>query len=293
MSPPNPREVFVVDTNRVVTPPGGDPGNSLVPVTSGGQRGGQRIQGGSLVRATPLTGPRTDPGFFRKLITRLNPLRQQIRYALGSTGVRAALALDVAATANLGNPFLFADRRETWKEMSGRLEGTRTDVWRSYFTQIAPHWSGAANGVLEGHIRFNVNGLYNELGKISDQSSSTMQNLYKEVLEYDLSVFGFYASTAAVVKPLLAASTHPVGRTTLIGVGLAFASTLGNLVKQYADVYNVYTGDLNQLELQLNTLRATYYNGGDLGRGPRDLDLSPSIEAPGNPGQYWKPVPQA
>ncbi|MGW4790810.1 hypothetical protein ACWEPC_00150, partial [Nonomuraea sp. NPDC004297] len=32
---------------------------------------------------------------------------------------------------NLGNPALFHDRREIWKEMSGTLEGNRSDLWRA------------------------------------------------------------------------------------------------------------------------------------------------------------------
>ncbi|HLU70646.1 MAG TPA: hypothetical protein VKZ82_00575, partial [Nonomuraea sp.] len=67
----------------------------------------------------PPAVTRTDPGFFKRLVTQLNPLRQTTRGAMLLSGLGvAALAMDVAATANLGNPFLFYDRRETWKEMS-------------------------------------------------------------------------------------------------------------------------------------------------------------------------------
>src|SRR5690606_36643609 len=193
-----------------------------------------------VVRVTPV-GVRTDPGFFRRLITNLNPLRQQTRTAMAMSGLGMfALAMDVAATLNLGNPFLFYDRRETWKELSGGLKGARSDVWYGFFGQdgtgeggMSSHWTGEARSALASYIRFNLTGLYDELGKVSDQSSTTMQKLYKEVLEYDLSVFAFYASSAPVLRAVARLSAHPVGRAALITAATTVATILGNLVKQY------------------------------------------------------------
>ncbi|MET9067301.1 hypothetical protein [Streptosporangium sandarakinum] len=237
---------------------------------------------------TAVPQPRTDPGFYRRLIAELNPLRQTTRSAMAISGLGlAALAIDVVATLNLGNPFLFYDRREQWKDMSGLLEGHRTNLWRSFFDDIAPNWSGRAVETLQQYIRFNVNGLYSQLGKISDEMSGVMHGQYKEVLEYDLSVFGLYATSAPMLRTVATMSAHPVGRVALMTqVGL-FMSAAGNLVKQFADVYNSYESDLNKLELKLNDLRGAFYESGDPALGARDLHLTPRIEDPARLGTYW------
>ena len=242
----------------------------------------------------PPAGTRTDPGFFRRLITRLNPLRQTTRSAMALSGLGlAALALDVAATANLGNPFLFYDRRETWKEMSGALEGGRSNLWRGYFDKVAPHWKGQAVEILQRHIRFNVNSLFGRLGDVSDEMSGAMHNQYKEVLEYDLSVFGLYATSAPILRTLASMSAHPVARVALMTQVGVFTTALSNLVKQFADVYNSYEGDLNKLELKLNDLKGAFHESGDPRRGPRDLRLPSTFDDPRRVGDMWTPAAEA
>ncbi|MEU6738049.1 hypothetical protein [Streptosporangium sandarakinum] len=238
--------------------------------------------------STAVPRPRTDPGFYRRLIAELNPLRQTTRSAMAISGLGlAALAIDVVATLNLGNPFLFYDRREQWKDMSGLLEGHRINLWRSFFDDIAPNWSGRAVETLQQYIRFNVNGLYSQLGKISDEMSGVMHGQYKEVLEYDLSVFGLYATSAPMLRTVATMSAHPVGRVALMTqVGL-FMSAAGNLVKQFADVYNSYESDLNKLELKLNDLKGAFYESGDPALGARDLHLTSKIEDPARVSDYW------
>ncbi|MEV4104970.1 hypothetical protein AB0J42_32420 [Nonomuraea sp. NPDC049649] len=242
----------------------------------------------------PPAVTRTDPGFFKRLVTQLNPLRQTTRGAMLLSGLGvAALAMDVAATANLGNPFLFYDRRETWKEMSGSLEGGKWNVWRGYFDDVAPNWKGQASSMLNQYVRFNVTGLFDQLGKVGDEMSGAMHNQFKEVLEYDLSVLGLYAGSAPILRALAAMSAHPVGRVALMTQVGVFTTALGNLVKQFADVYNSYEGDLNKLELKLNDLRGAFYRSGDPDLGPRDLGLSSTIEDPGRTGDLWVPAPEA
>ncbi|WP_113700929.1 hypothetical protein [Nonomuraea lactucae] len=272
--------------------PSGEPPKLVVPGQTA-PPASQRLyltNAGGTVQRTATIAPvaRTDPGFYKRLIAELNPLRQTTRAAMAMSGIGlAALALDVAATLNLGNPFLFYDRRERWKEMAGLLEGNRSDLWRSYFDDIAPHWKGQAVEMLQQYVRFNVNGLYSQLGKVSGEMSGAMQNQYKEVLEYDLSVFGLYATSAPVLRAVAAMSAHPVGRVALMTqVGL-FMSAVGNLVKQFADVYNSYEADINKLELKLNDLRGAFYQAGDPAKGARDLGLSPTIEDPSRLDQYW------
>lgn len=243
------------------------------------------------VTVQPAPTPRTDPGFYRRLISSMNPLRQTTRASMAMSGLGiAAIALDVAATLNLGNPFLFYGRREQWKEMAGLLEGNRSDLWRSYFDDISPNWKGHAVEMLQQYIRFNVNGLYSQLGKISGEMSGTMHAQYKEVLEYDLSVFGLYATSAPILRTLAGMSLHPVGRVALMTQVGVFMSAAGNLIKQFADVYYSYEGDLNKLELKLNDLRGAFYRSGNPAMGPRDLNISPSIGDAAHVADNWIPA---
>ncbi|MDP9849388.1 hypothetical protein [Streptosporangium lutulentum] len=243
-------------------------------------------------RPTGKVGTRTDPGGFKQLIEGINKSSTPIRTGLAVSGLGVVgLALLAAAVMNAGNPFLFADRRDTWKELAGLLEGNRSDVWRSYFDDISPNWQGAAPTVLQQYIRFNVNGLYSQLGKISDEMSGTMQGQYKEVIEYDLSLLGLLATSKPMFEVLTKMSTHPAGRLALMAQAGAFLGALANLIKQFSDVYSSYEGDLNKLELKLNDLKGAFYQSGDPGRGPRDLNLNSPIDDPAHINDNWKPAP--
>jgi len=246
---------------------------------------------GSADTAAASAATRTDPGFFRSLVKALNPLRQQTRTASAMSGLGiAALALDVAATLNLGNPFLFYDRREVWKEMGGRLESGRSDIWFSYFQDVSPNWKGQAADLLGRRVRFNTTVLYEKLHGVTGEMSGAMHSQFKEVLEYDLSVFGLYAASAPVLRTLAAMSAHPAGRVALISQAGVFVSALGNLVKQFADIYMAYESDLNKMEQKLNDVRAAFYHQGDPARGRRDLTLTPAVAERANIHDYWQPA---
>ncbi|PZG17900.1 hypothetical protein [Nonomuraea aridisoli] len=279
------------------TPPN-QPPKLLVPGRPTVPQGAQQLYvtnaGGTVTKTIPVppaAATRTDPGFFKRLVGQLNPLRQTTRAATVMSGLGVAtLALDVAATVNLGNPFLFYDRRETWKEMSGSLEGNRSNLWRDYFDNIAPNWKGHAAEMLQQYVRFNVNGLFSQLGKVSDEMSGAMHSQYKEVLEYDLSVFGLYAGSAPILRTLAGMSANPVARAVLMTQVGVFTTALGNLVKQFADIYNSYEGDLNKLELKLNDLRGAFYSSGDPAQGARQLNLSPTIADAKTVKNMWIPA---
>jgi hypothetical protein len=268
--------------------PSNQPAKLIVPGQSTTAAGTQQLHlantSGAVTRTVQVppaaaAATRADNGFFKRLMTELAPRRGMARTAMVMSGLgTAALALDVAATLNLGNPFLFYDRRETWKEMSGSLEGNRSDMWRGYFDNVAPNWKGHAVQMLQQHIRFNVNGLFSQLGKISDEMSGSMHTQFKEVAEYDLSVLGLYASQAPILRTLANLSAHPVGRAALMTQVGFFMGGLGNLLKQFADIYVTNEGELNKLELKLNDLRGAFYQSGDPAKGPRDLNLSGDIE---------------
>ncbi|GAA1693655.1 hypothetical protein AB0C27_23835 [Nonomuraea sp. NPDC048882] len=265
--------------------PSNQPPKLVVPGQNTPPAGTQQLhianRSGNIARTVQVTpaGARPDPGFYRRLIGQLNIARQPTRQAMVLSGLGvAALALDVAATLNVGNPFLFSSRRDTWKEMSGSLEGNRSNMWRGYFDDIAPNWKGDAAEMLQQYVRFNVNGLFSQLGKVSDDMSGAMQTQFKEVAEYDLSVLGLYAGSAPVFRALAGMSAHPVGRAALLSYLGIWAGALGNLLKQFADIYVTNEGELNKLELRLNDLLGAFYNSGKPEQGARELNISPQIQ---------------
>ncbi|WP_432930041.1 hypothetical protein ACQPZZ_07135 [Microbispora sp. CA-135349] len=283
------------------TPPS-EPGKLFVPgqPTSGPKELYITDSSGNVRRTVPVApadaapasvATRTDPGFFKNLVKGLNPLRQQTRSAMAMSGLGiAALALDVAATLNLGNPFLYYDRREHWKEMGGRLESGRSDIWFSYFQDVGPNWQGHAADLLGRRVRFNTTVLYEKLHGVTGEMSGAMHSQFKEVLEYDLSVFGLYAASAPILRTLAAMSAHPAGRVALISQAGVFVSALGNLVKQFADISMASEGDLNKVEQKLNDLRAAFFEQGDPARGRRDLTLTPDVADRAHVLGYWQPA---
>ncbi|GLW05017.1 hypothetical protein Misp01_01470 [Microtetraspora sp. NBRC 13810] len=291
----------VWQNGRPVPPPpggwtGGPPGNAGGPGggSPGGQVGNPRVAGGAPGRAAPPPpGARPDPGFFKQFFQALNGPRMQIRGALGLSGMAVVLALDVLATLNVGNPWLFIARRDTWKELSGAVAGNSNDVWMTWFNDVNPHWTGHAAQQTGYHVRFVQDKLFPQLSSVARDMSDTMNHLRKEVVDYDLWIFTVYAATAPILSALAKMRAHPMGMAAFIAEAGAFGGFVGKLIKEFADVYNAYEGDLNKLEMKLYELRASFYRGGDPARGPRNLDLDPELAERSTIRDYWVPAPNA
>ncbi|WP_431898389.1 hypothetical protein [Nonomuraea sp. bgisy101] len=189
--------------------------------------------------------------------------------------------------ANVGNPALFLLRRDAWKEQHGHIKGAAWDVWLSYFHQISPNWKGHAVETFQQYLRFNLIGMFDQLGNISKDMSSTMHSQYKEVMEYDLAAFGLLIRNKKIFAGLAALAHLPLTKVALYTQSGLFLTAAGNLVKQFYDIYLSYDGTLNDLELKMNDLRGVFYEAGRRALGPRDeLHLSPHV---GNPA-YWTPI---
>jgi hypothetical protein len=241
---------------------------------------------GKLMR-TVAFGHRTDPGFFKNVVAQVRSHNHPIRLGLTMSGLGVAGgALVVASVLNLGNPFLFYDRRETWKELHGNLKGAAWDVWITYFSEISGNWKGHAVETLQQYLRFKLIGMFDQLGSIAKDMTGTMHSQYKEVLEYDLSAAALWATAAPIFKALIQMSSHPVGRVALMTQAGVFLTAAGNLLKQFADVYNKYESELKDLELKLHELRGIFYNMGNPDMGARNLHVHPDIQKI----HHWQPA---
>ncbi|MFI6389943.1 hypothetical protein [Nonomuraea sp. NPDC050540] len=244
---------------------------------------------GKILR-TVSVGQRSDPGFFKNLVTQVRNHDQPIRLGLAMSGAGAAGgALVVATVLNLGNPFLYRDRRETWKELHGTLKGSAWDVWITYFSEISGNWTGHAVETFQQYLRFKLIGMFDQLGSLAKDMTEAMNSQYKEVHEYDASVGALWATSAPVFKALMAMSGHPVGRVALMTQTGLFLTAAGTLLKQFADVYNTHESTLMDLELKLHEVRGIFYNAGRPGMGARDLSVHPDIEDP----RHWRPASEA
>ncbi|WP_228639456.1 hypothetical protein [Microtetraspora sp. AC03309] len=231
---------------------------------------------------------RTDPGFFKNVVTRIRTHNQPIRAGLVVAGFGlGGTALLSAAVLNLGNPALFVFRRDDWKEMLSHLKGSAWDVWLSYFSDVAPQWKGHAVETFQQYLRFKLIGMFDQLGAITKDMSGTMHGQYKEVLEYDMSLVAMWAAASPVFKMLLPASNTPLGRVALMTHAGVFLTAVGTLLKQFADVYNKYEGDLNDIELKITDLKGAFYNMGNRSMGARDLHVDADIIGD---LRNWKPA---
>lgn len=263
--------------------PFGEPPKLFIPGQASPPQGSQQLHianRSGVVQYTRTIPPASaDPGFFKQLITQIKIHSRPV--ATGVTVAGFAVvggALILAALANVGNPWLFSHRRDTWKEMLGQLKGNAWDVWLGYFSNLPPYWKGHAVEMLQQYLRFKLIGMFDQLGAIAKDISSAMHNQYKEVLEYDLSLVGLVAPAAAIFKVLTPLSGTPLGRAALITHSGAFLGAIGTLLKQFYDIYNKYETSLNDLELKLTEVKGAFYNTGDPGRGARDLHVDPMVK---------------
>ncbi|RJL30031.1 hypothetical protein [Bailinhaonella thermotolerans] len=230
--------------------------------------------------------------WFQDLLGVIKPARDRTREGMILSGAgRALLAIDLLAFLNLGDPWIFMERRDDWKAKAAELEAKRSNLWNSFFTaDFYPNWQGGARDALETHLRFNVNGLFAGLKKGSTGMSESMQGLNKEIVEYDFSVAALYLGSAAIFNELVSLSrTHPLGRGKLLAQALAVGGVFANTIKQFYDVVASAQGDLNKHQLNFNDLRASFFVDGDTSK-PRNLSMSPQVDHEGNVRnpEFWR-----
>lgn len=230
------------------------------------------------VSSTSAMGKAKEAFNFKKLLEDVRGHSNPIKVGLSTAGFGVAgTVLMLAVVSNLGNPVLFSDRREEWKAQLEGLKGAAWDVWLSYFSDVAPAWRGHAVEIFQQYLRFKLIGMFDQLAAIAKEMSGTMNNQYKEVLTYDFSALALAATAAPVFRALLKFSAHPVGRVALLSQSVIFLGAAANMVKQFADTFNKYQSELNDLELKLTDLTGIFYLMGNPAVGPRELHMDPNV----------------
>ncbi|WP_433251329.1 hypothetical protein ACQPYK_05740 [Streptosporangium sp. CA-135522] len=226
--------------------------------------------------------------FFKSVVGRMRSSSRVIWAGLGMSGLSIpGRVLMVAVAANLGNPLLFSDKRNTWKEMHGWLKGAGGwDTWLGYFNEIPPRWKGHAVDLFQQYIRFKLTGMFDTLGASAKDYSAAMEGQRKDVLEYDLAAVTLFTTVQDKFALLLPASTTPMGRLALLARSAVFLTSASALLKQFADIYNQYESQLNDLEMKLYDVKGAFYIAGDQSKGPRDMHADPAVADPKN----WTPV---
>ncbi|WP_336210917.1 hypothetical protein [Nonomuraea sp. LPB2021202275-12-8] len=245
-------------------------------------------QNGRTVARTVTVGPRApDPGFFKRAIEQIKRYDGPITLGLSmSNAGKVGWMIRGAVLVNVGNPWLFSDRRDAWKEIHGHMKGNAWDIWYAYFDHISPNWKGRAVDTLQQYLRFKLIGMFDQLGNLSKEMSGTMQNQYNEVAQYDAAAVGLWTIEGPVFKALTKLAATPAGRIALMAQSTVFLTMSCTLLTQFYDVYRKFEGELNGLDLKFMDLKGAFYLSGDPARGPRDLHMDQRV----TDSDYWSAV---
>ncbi|MFC4112059.1 hypothetical protein [Nonomuraea zeae] len=224
---------------------------------------------------------KVDSAFFqrvRKLIqTHGRPAHAMVTVS-GLTIAGGALVL--AAIGNAADPQRYFSDRSMWNEMLGDLKLSAWDVWISYFSQISPYWEGHASETVQRYLRFELIGMFDELGRVATEMSGLMSSLAWDVTEYDVKLVTLLVSAGTAYKTLLPFSATPGGKLTLGLAAVAFLGLLAALLQEFV-------GKVKSLDGKLETLGHKIFElEGLFSVGQEKLHLQP----PGYDVGLWEPI---
>jgi hypothetical protein len=156
-------------------------------------------------------------------------------------------AVVVAAIANVSNPSQFYKDRSLWNELLGDLKLSAWDVWVSFFSMVTPYWLGHGADTVQRYIRFQLIGMFDELGRVATEMSNVLTGLAWDIAEYDLKLVGLLVSASAAFTALLPLSATPAGKLTLGAACVTFLTLLSNLMQDFM-------GRIRALDLKLQTV---------------------------------------
>ncbi|MER6950850.1 hypothetical protein ABT294_43230 [Nonomuraea sp. NPDC000554] len=194
------------------------------------------------------TQVKVDPKFFERLMTLIRSHQRPVVTGVALGGFLAAGgALIAAAMWHTADPYKFFEDRSTWNEMLGDLKLSAWDVWITYFSEVSPYWMGHASETVQRYLRFELIGMFDELGRIATEISGTLTSLAWDVMDYDMKLVTLLAGAGAFFTLLLPIRATVAGRIALGAAALAFLKMLWSLIEEFI-------GKIKALDLKLETL---------------------------------------
>ncbi|MFG3437845.1 hypothetical protein ACGF0J_11460 [Nonomuraea sp. NPDC047897] len=228
-----------------------------------------------------LNQVKVDPDFFRRVLNLAKAHNRPIYAGLATSGlVVAGTTMVVAALGNVSDPRRFFDARSRWNEMLSGLKLSAWDVWISFFSLVTPYWVGHAAETVQRYLRFELIGMFDELGRVATEMSNTLTSLAWDVVDYDVKLVTLLVSAGTAFTALLPFSAVPAVKLTLGVAGIAFLSLLASLMQEFIGKIKALDLKLEALGHKIFELRSLFAVGGD------KLHLQP----PGSDPGLWKPV---
>ncbi|MBB6346709.1 hypothetical protein ACWGH8_28230 [Nonomuraea muscovyensis] len=228
-----------------------------------------------------LNQVKVDPDFFKRVLNLAKTHNRPIYAGLATSGlVIAGTAMVVAAVGNASDPRRFFDDRSMWNEMLGDLKLSAWDVWISFFSLVSPYWVGHAAETVQRYLRFELIGMFDELGRVATEMSNTLTSLAWDVVEYDVKLVTLLVSAGTAFTALLPFSAIPAVKLTLGVAAVAFLSLLSSLMQEFIGKVKALDLKLEALGHKIFELRSLFSVGDD------KLHLQP----PGSDPGLWKPV---
>ncbi|GAA4226137.1 hypothetical protein FHR32_003984 [Streptosporangium album] len=223
---------------------------------------------------------KVDAKFFDRLWKELTPAHRKVLKGLTYAGLVVGIPMVGYAVWHVGDPINYFDGRNTWNEMLSDLKDSAWDVWITYFSEVSPYWMGHASETVQRYLRFELIGMFDELGRIAVEISTTMSSLAWDITDYNISLVDLmtvFGPTLMIIMPF--AGTLP-GRAVLVAACFAFLKFLWGLIKELISKMKALDGKLQALNHKMNELQGLF-NVGD-----NKLHLKPV----GSDVNFWVPL---
>lgn len=263
--------------------PSGRPPHSKFTVQAAQNRAAQAARKAAR-EAVPKAVPeavRVDPDFFKRVMKLIKTHKRPISAGLAMSGLTLiGTAVIVAAVGNASDPRKLFEDRSMWNEMLGDLKLSAWDVWISFFSLVTPYWVGHAAETVQRYLRFELIGMFDELGRIATEMSSTLTSLAWDIVEYDGKLVELLVMAGGAFALLLPFSANPIGKSLLGAAAVAFLTLLVKLILEFVGKVKALDLKLEALGHKMFELRGLFSVGAD----------KLHLQSPGSDPSLWKPA---